>query len=169
MKHETPKFLIIKKKYDLCKDALKDIYDPSEDPEEILEHLKKSSNKATDKVPIKDIFLSPLYRKGTLVLFLLVNFHEFTGYAYIILYSKQIFKQLGSESLTPRQANYLIGVVNFVATVASAFIVKRFGRRALLIPGHVLMGLINIVIALATKYNEPIVSVLFIMAFLVAY
>jgi MFS family permease len=29
---------------------------------------------------------------GTLVLFLLVFFHEFTGYAYIILYSHTIFE-----------------------------------------------------------------------------
>lgn len=131
--------------------------------------MKRSSNKSTNKVPIQDVFLSPLYRRGTLVLFLLVSFHEFTGYAYIILYSKKIFKQLGSDSITPKQANYLVGVVNFIATVVSAFVVKRFGRRTLLIPGHVLMGLINIVIAVAVKYNEAIVSVLFILAFLIAY
>ena len=58
-----------------------------------------------------------------------------------------------TKDFTPRQANYLIGIVNFLATVASVFVVKRFNRRTLLIPGHVLMGVINVIIAIASKYN----------------
>jgi MFS transporter, SP family, arabinose:H+ symporter len=106
---------------------------------------------------------------GTLVLFLLVNFHEFTGYAYIILYSHTIFEEIGSESFTPRQANYLIGVVNFLATVASAFIIKKVGRRTLLIPGHIIMGVINIVAAIASRFDQDVIMVISILLFLVAY
>jgi hypothetical protein len=32
VRHETPKFLIIKKKYDLAILAIKDIYEPQQDP-----------------------------------------------------------------------------------------------------------------------------------------
>jgi len=106
---------------------------------------------------------------GTLVLFFLVNFHEFTGYAYIILYSKKIFKDIGTSSFTPREANYLVGVVNFLATVGSVFIIKRFSRRSLLIPGHVLMGAINILVGLSSHYKQDIASVTFILSFVVAY
>eukprot|EP00347_Sterkiella_histriomuscorum_P020023 403339395 len=169
IKHDTPKFLIINKKYDEAILAISQIYHKDENPQEIFDHLSKNSSKKTDKIAVNEALFGVQYRMATIVMFSLVIFHEFSGYASIILYSKKIFKSMQPSALTPKQCNYLIGIINFLATVASVFIIKRFGRRTLLIPGHVLMGLINIIIGLAANYHQDMMIVSFIITFCATY
>ena len=52
----------------------------------------------------------------------------------------------GHATLTPREGTYLVGVANFLGLVAAVFIVKRFKRRSLLIPGHIMMGVFHLMV-----------------------
>ena len=67
IKHETPKFLVIKKDYPKALAAIRAIYDKDQDPEEVLQFLKKNIQKNTGNVTFKEALVNPLYRKATWV------------------------------------------------------------------------------------------------------
>lgn len=87
--------------------------------------------------------VNPRYCKATWVNIAYIIFHELTGINVIMLYSNQLFKQMASSGdalLTPRQGTYLVGIVNALASLLSTQIVKCFGRRTLVIWGHLGMA-----------------------------
>ena len=74
-----------------------------------------------------------------------------------------------SSALSPRVGTYLVGIVNFVASFLSIFIVKVFKRKTLLIIGHILMGVCHILVGIFDIYGIDIGVVIMINLFCVSY
>ena len=74
-----------------------------------------------------------------------------------------------SSALSPRVGTYLVGIVNFVASFLSIFIVKVFKRKTLLIIGHILMGVCHILVGIFDIYGIDIGVVVMINLFCVSY
>ena len=51
-----------------------------------------------------------------------------------------------SGGLSPRQGTYLVGIVNFLACIVSIYPVNKFGRRTVLLGGHICMTLFMVLI-----------------------
>ena len=68
-----------------------------------------------------------------------IVFHELTAINVINLYSNQMFKQMNKDGagFTPRQGTYALGVATVISGLISIEFVKHFGRRTLLIWGHI--------------------------------
>jgi len=69
----------------------------------------------------------------------LMFFQQFTGVNAMVFYTVDIFDAAGS-TIDGRYATIIIGVVQFVCTVASGFLVDRFGRRILLFSSAMLIS-----------------------------
>ena len=74
-----------------------------------------------------------------------------------------------SSALSPRVGTYLVGIVNFVTSFLSIFIVKVFKRKTLLIIGHILMGVCHILVGIFDIYGIDIGVVIMINLFCVSY
>ena len=103
--------------------------------------------------------------------FAIIVFSELTGFQAIVLYSNMIFSDiLGDNStFTPRQGTYLIVVVNFVASVVSIATVKRFGRRPLLIYGHLGVAICHALIGLFIIMNQGVLLIITMCMFMIIY
>ena len=53
VRHDTPVFLISKKKYNEAKKALKHFTNPNEDLKQIFKYLRRNSSKETNTVTLK--------------------------------------------------------------------------------------------------------------------
>ena len=115
---------------------------------------------------------SPLYRRGTWITILLIVFHELTGINAIMLYSNEIFKQMssaGTSSISPRTGTYLVGLCNFLGQLFAVFIIRRFPRRTLLIPGHLLIALCHLLVGVCAIQGLDTGVLAMILLFLVVY
>ena len=74
-----------------------------------------------------------------------------------------------SSALSPRVGTYLVGIVNFVASFLSIFIVKVFKRKTLLIYGHFFIGVCHILVGIFDIYGIDMGVVIMINLFLVSY
>ena len=109
----------------------------------IYESLNGTQGKDSSGLNLKDAVANPRYRKATWVNIAYIIFHELTGINVIMLYSNQLFKQMassGDSAFTPRQGTYLVGIVNLLSSLMSTQVVKCFGRRTLVIWGHLGMA-----------------------------
>lgn len=88
-----------------------------------------------------DATSNPKYRKATWVNIGYIIFHELTGINVIMLYSTEIFKTMknseGENTIEPRTGTILVGFVDVVAATMAFYVVKRLGRRTLLLWGHI--------------------------------
>tara|TARA_B110000285_G_C15090360_1_gene598722 strand:+ start:1211 stop:1447 length:237 start_codon:yes stop_codon:yes gene_type:complete len=72
-------------------------------------------------------------------------------------------------SITPREGTYLVGIVNLLASLISVGLVKYFGRKTLVIWGHLLIAAIHAATGyLAIQHNSTGV-ICCVLAFLFVY
>ena len=106
----------------------------------IYHHVAQNSATETVDASLVEAFVTDeMHRRASWVAVAIIFFSELTGFQAIVLYSNIIFADiLGPDAkITPRQGTYIIAAVNFVASIASIATVRAFGRRPLLIFGHV--------------------------------
>jgi len=87
----------------------------------------------------------------------LMFFQQFTGINAMVFYTTDIFTSAGS-ALDCRYATIIIGVVQFLCTVVSGFLVDRFGRRILLFTSatfvSISLGLMGVFFYLQELWGE---------------
>lgn len=54
----------------------------------------------------------------------------------------------GAISMTPKQASYMVGTVNWLAALLAPIPLAHFGRKNLLFWGHIFMGLSLVMIGI---------------------
>lgn len=86
------------------------------------------------KERISDLRL-PKFRKLALIGILLAAFQQLTGISAIFNFAPVIFQQTGAGLDSAIGQTLLVGVVNFVLTIAGMLLVDRWGRRPLMIYG----------------------------------
>ena len=74
-----------------------------------------------------------------------------------------------SSALSSRAGTYLVGIVNFVTSFLSIFIIKIFKRKTLLVIGHLSMGVCHILVGIFDIYGIDIGVVIMINLFCVSY
>lgn len=76
-----------------------------------------------------DVLCNPEYRKASFVGMVLSMLQQLTGINTIIFYSNTIFA--AGTSIPPQTTTFMIGVVNFFATVGGMILLGFFGRRSI--------------------------------------
>jgi len=110
---------------------------------------------------------SDKYKKGTLIIIILIIFHELTGINAILLYSNTMFRQMGLAK--PRIGTYLLGIAQILGLTIAILILKKIGRRNLLIVGHFLMATCHFLVGMFAYENMSIWVAVMMMCFIFTY
>jgi len=133
--------------------------------------LKKTIGANTTKLTLKDAVANDRYRKATWVNIGYIIFHELTGINVIMLYSHQMLVEMQGKSspFTPKQGTYLVGVINMFSSLISTQTVKFFGRRTLVVWGHMFIAIIHCSIGLLNNAGNDIGVLVMLLMFLFVY
>jgi hypothetical protein len=71
---------------------VKRMYSKEENASEIVAYIGKTSQKETSKVSYKDSLMHPMYRYATLIIIIVITFHELSGYISAV-YVLSLFKR----------------------------------------------------------------------------
>jgi SP family arabinose:H+ symporter-like MFS transporter len=144
-----------------------------EDCDDYIDHLRRNMGKNSSNLTLSDALFDPKYRKATWVNIGYMFFHEVTGYNIILLYSSSIFAKIknshGEHSFKGRLGTEIIGVINVIFAVLALYLVKKVGRRVLLIWGHLGMAVSFGLFAYFSTYNNDKGALAMIMFFLMFY
>lgn len=138
---ESPRWLVRNNKQTEARNLLEKL-DGSEFSESEMNSINESF-KSLYREKISDIF-KPKLRKIVLVGILLAVFQQLTGISAIFNFAPIIFQQTGATLSSSFMQTMLVGIVNFVLTIAGMILVDKWGRRPLMI-----WGLILIIISLS--------------------
>ena len=147
--HDTPRWLVSKKRDEEAKIAFKKI-EPEVDTEKEIEDIRKTilneETKSDKKFRLKKWMIMP-FVVGIGIMFAQIC----TGINTIIYYAPTIFKNAGFESnITAIYATTGIGVINFLMTIVALFFTDKLGRKPLLYFG--LTGVMLSLIALGCGF-----------------
>ncbi len=147
--HDTPRWLVSKKRDEEAKIAFKKI-EPEVDTEKEIEDIRKTilneGTKSDKKFRFKKWMIMP-FVVGIGIMFAQIC----TGINTIIYYAPTIFKNAGFESnITAIYATTGIGVINFLMTIVVLFFTDKLGRKPLLYFG--LTGVMLSLIALGCGF-----------------
>lgn len=147
--HDTPRWLVSKKRDEEAKIAFKKI-EPEVDTEKEIEDIRKTilneGIKSDKKFRLKKWMIMP-FVVGIGIMFAQIC----TGINTIIYYAPTIFKNAGFESnITAIYATTGIGVINFLMTIVALFFTDKLGRKPLLYFG--LTGVMLSLIALGCGF-----------------
>lgn len=147
--HDTPRWLVSKKRDEEAKIAFKKI-EPEVDTEKEIEDIRKTilneGTKSDKKFKFKKWMIMP-FVVGIGIMFAQIC----TGINTIIYYAPTIFKNAGFESnITAIYATTGIGVINFLMTIVALFFTDKLGRKPLLYFG--LTGVMLSLIALGCGF-----------------
>ena len=84
-----------------------------------------------------------------------------------MLYSNTMFRQMGLSN--PRVGTYLVGIASLVGVTIAILILKKIGRRVLLINGHVIMAVCHFLVGLFAYLNYSEWVVVFMVSFILSY
>ena len=165
---ESPRWLIRNQKSNQAK-ALLVRLDGNDFAETELSSISESF-KSLHREKISDL-LSPKLRKVALFGILLAIFQQLTGISAIFNFAPIIFQQTGSSLSSSFSQTLLVGVVNFVLTIAGMMLVDRWGRRPLMIWGLLLiiLSLSGISFLFFTDQFKGTLALLFILLFIASF
>lgn len=88
---DSVKFLIMSDKIKEASDAIEQIYKLDDVTiDEIMMEKRKTSQKQTSTVTVKEAYISRYYRTGSLVAVMVMIIHQTAGMSVILLYSNTI-------------------------------------------------------------------------------
>lgn len=101
--------------------------------------------------------LQPGLRRATFVAISLAILQQITGINTVLFYGSVIFQQqVGEKSASAAiGANVVVGIVNFLATMAALWMIDRAGRRPLLMISSGLMALCQLALGAAFLLKHP--------------
>ena len=107
--------------------------------------IRNSSGQSSSGLTLYDALFNPRYRKSTWVNIGYLIFHELTGINVIILYSSAIFQQMSTpdSKFTPKTGTYMVEIINAISALIAIYVIKKIGRRTLLIFGHFTIAVIH--------------------------
>lgn len=161
---ETPRFLFMKGERNLAKRILVKIGGEKLADAELDEIAKSIKN-----TPVSfRTLLDPSLRKVLWVGFVLAVFVQLSGINTIIDYAPKIFTSAGWDLDTGLFATFGLGIVNFIFTWVSIFIIDRYGRRPLYIIGSAGMSiaLLGLTFAGFLGYFSGLLPLVLIVAFI---
>lgn len=163
---ESPKWLVVNKKYDSAKAVYGRIY---RSEEEIAGEIAttEESMAGEKKGSWRDI-LKPSIFKAVLIGSAIAILGQFMGVNAVLYYGPKIFSEAGFDN--PMFSTVLVGVVNMVTTILAVFIIDKVGRKQLIYWG--VSGMIVCLVAIAIYFQWGALLGLgngFMLTFFLAY
>ncbi|MBE9517848.1 MAG: sugar porter family MFS transporter, partial [Bacteroidetes bacterium] len=112
---------------------------PGEDPEEILDEIRKSLE--TEKLENKERLFKKPNLKFTIIGITIGLFSQFTGIAIVMYYATDIFRAAGFSTDSAIGQTVILGLANLVFTILAMRYIDRLGRRKMLLAGMLSMAL----------------------------
>ncbi len=112
---------------------------PGEDPEEILDEIRKSLE--TEKLDTQERLFKKPNLKFTLIGITIGLFSQFTGIAIVMYYATDIFRAAGFSTDSAIGQTVILGLANLVFTILAMRYIDRLGRRKMLLAGMLSMAL----------------------------
>jgi len=111
--------------------------------------------------------LDPTFRKPLIIAILIALFSQFTGINTIIYYGSLVFLEHVPHQTagTALWANVVIGVINFVATIAGMALIDRAGRKPLLMSafGGMAASLLGVSVVIRSQASGIVVLIFVLM------
>ena len=129
-----------------------------------------STNNISDdqkQTTYKEIFTEAKYRKMLRVGILLGTIQQVSGINAGIFYSTSIFKELGGGAFMSKVYTFITGLIFMISSLASIPLLTRFGRRALLISGQILLAIDLSLLGILTSFDIAPIYVLIIGVILI--
>ena len=112
---------------------------PGEDPEEILDEIRKSLE--TEKLENQERLFKKPNLKFTIIGITIGLFSQFTGIAIVMYYATDIFRAAGFSTDSAIGQTVILGLANLVFTILAMRYIDRLGRRKMLLTGMLSMAL----------------------------
>ncbi len=161
---ETPRYLIMTGKDSEAQRVLGRILDSDAVP---LEFQRIRSSFA-HRAPGWANLLRPGIRRAVAVSFFLAILVHVSGVNTVIDYAPSIFQEAGWKIDAALFATFLVGVTNFVFTLASFWMIDRWGRKPLYITGSLVMAatLAGLTVLSSTNSFKGVLVPAFVMTYL---
>ena len=174
--HDSPKYSIVSNKKKECLAVLNQIYktDGNEElAEEISDFIESTIQKKSTSVSYTEAFCSDeKYKRASWINVGYIVFHELTGINVILTYSNTILTNILGDKTTgfnARTGTYCVSVANTLSSMAGIWFCKTFGRKTLLLWGHVGIFIAHLLVGIfiVTGVNYGVLAM--ICFFLFAY
>ncbi|HBL76211.1 MAG: hypothetical protein A2W90_10040 [Bacteroidetes bacterium GWF2_42_66] len=162
---ETPRWLIINRKEEKGRKVLNSIMPASE-----LEHTfaEIKAGQIKEKVAIKEL-LAPGIRKALFIGIALSVFGQLTGVNIVVYYGPSILEKAGLNIGGALQYQVALGIINFVFTVISMFIIDRFGRRPLLVGGMAMVAVTLLLSGFFFLFKASAMAIIIVLGLYMAF
>jgi sugar porter (SP) family MFS transporter len=146
---ETPRYLMMVGRTSEARRVLERIVGPDLAPLE-LEMMRASFFHSKQG---KNALLRPGVRRAVTVSFFLAILVHVSGVNTVIDYAPSIFQSAGWKIDAALFATFMVGVTNFVFTLASFWMIDRWGRKPLYVLGSLVMGMMLLGLTLISALN----------------
>lgn len=140
---ESPRWLIFQDRHDDAEDALKTIYSDQEAKEKLKDLQNAAEEETASDVSYKHM-LNPKdksFHPTVVVIMGQIN-QAFTGIGAISVYGSQLFVLLGRSTTTAEYLTMGNYVVYLLAMTLAWVLIDKYGRRALMVSGAMIMAVI---------------------------
>ena len=146
---ETPRYLIMAGRVDEARRILAAIVDPASVPFELNRIQASFAGRSSAFTSL----LRPGIRRAVVVSFFLAILVHVSGVNTVIDYAPSIFQAAGWQIDAALFATFLVGLTNFVFTLASFWLIDRWGRKPLYLLGSVVMASTLAALAVLSSLN----------------
>lgn len=150
---QSPRWLLMKERYDEALLVLKKIGD-DESSQKMIAEIKNSvllDDKPKEKSTIKDLFLPSMKLVLTIGIVIAV-LQQITGINSVFFYAPMIFEQSGIGTDAAFIQAILVGLINVIFTIIAIALIDKLGRKPLLIVG--VTGVALSMFLLAYSFNK---------------
>ncbi|XP_063918717.1 facilitated trehalose transporter Tret1-like [Zophobas morio] len=131
---ESPYYLISVNKMEQAQESLMKLRSNNKKAvENEMSYIKSELQENKDNTSIIDFFKSRIYMKGLVISFVLILTQQLSGINAILFYTEEIFQDAGANGLSPEVSSIIIGLVVFLSSFGTPFLVDRLGRKLLLL------------------------------------
>ncbi|BHF64018.1 Solute carrier 2, facilitated glucose transporter member 4 [Sparganum proliferum] len=156
---DSPRYILLNRlNEESAKTALRWYRGPNVNIDEELEELlKEHVDSGRQKFTLINLFKTPHLRAAILIAIVAHLSQQFSGINAALFYSTAVFLYINFTASQAAYATLGVGGMMVLVTLISIFLIERFGRRKLLIPGLSVMFFctILITIGLAVRHSSP--------------
>lgn len=171
--YESPAWLLANGHHDKALETFSYVYYP-EYAHKGIERLTPPANSSDNNSLInlyhstyKDVLCKSKFRKMLRISMVLNIGQQISGSMMMRIYATKIFEDIGGGKRFAQIFTVIAGVVSLTGSITTIFLLKRFGRKTLLIAGQIGMSLVFLSLALLGDYTDstPEIKALFIFIY----
>ena len=122
----------------------------------------------TEKLTCFQLLFDKRFKKQTQVGITLGTLQQLSGLNAILFYSSSIFQSIGSGVFISRLMTFFIGLASMISCTFTIWLMKKFGKKSLLISGFILLSIDLLIIGLVVLYipEQHTLTAILICAFM---